>query len=68
MCGDLLVVLPALLEGEIFVAIDLGAAEPERGEAALAVARDADAASVDIFAPGGVAQEKVDVDADIGIE
>ena len=65
MRGDLLVVLPALLEGEVFVAVDLGAAEPERGEAALAVAGDPDAAGVDIFAPGGIAQEKVDVEADI---
>src|SRR5207344_714517 len=34
MLGDLLIVAPALLEGEKLVAVDLGAAEPERGEAA----------------------------------
>ena len=55
MRGDLLVVPPALLKGEVLVAVDVGAAEPERGEAALAVAGDPDAAGVDIFAPGGIA-------------
>jgi hypothetical protein len=35
MGGHHLIVLPALLEGEKFVRIDLGAADPERGEAAL---------------------------------
>ena len=37
---------------DVLVAVDLRAAEPERGEAALAVAGDPDAARVDIFAPG----------------
>jgi hypothetical protein len=61
----LLIVAPPLLEGEVLVAIDLGAAEPERREAALAVAGDADAGGIDIFAPGGIAEQEVDVESDI---
>jgi hypothetical protein len=63
--GNLLIVAPPLLEGEVLVAIDLGAAEPERREAALAVAGDADAGGIDIFAPGGIAEQEVDVESDI---
>ena len=60
-----LIVLPALLEGEELVGIDLGAADPERGEAALRMAGDADAIRVDRLAPHGVLQQKVDGERDV---
>ena len=56
---NLLIVLPALLEGEEFVGIDLGAADPERGEAALRMTGDADPLRVDRLAPDRVVQQKV---------
>ena len=56
---NLLIVLPALLEGEELVGIDLGAADPERGEAALRMTGDADPLRVDRLAPHLVLQQKV---------
>ena len=60
-----LIVLPALLKGEELVGIDLGAADPERGEAALCMAGDADAIRVDRLSPHGVLQQKIDGERDI---
>src|SRR5688572_19830761 len=52
-----LVSLPALLEGEIFICVDLRAADPERGEAALRMAGDADPLRVDLLPPGRIVQQ-----------
>lgn len=53
--GNRLIVAPALLEGEVLVGVDFGAADPQRGEAALRMPGDADAVGIDRLAPNGIA-------------
>src|SRR5262245_27173289 len=59
------IVAPAALEGEVLVGIDPRAADPNRREAALRMAGDADPVRVDRLAPEWVVQQEADAEGDI---